>query len=118
VPTAAADLQTKEIQMAYELPKDREIRDYDTICEQFRVVGRYELFMKRNWTNQNTSFRTVNVRDRESGACESYYADAPLEIPRYWLKRFSYALEQGTFGSQSPEAQAKADRRYRTSRMG
>jgi hypothetical protein len=104
--------------MAHELPRDREILDFDMICEQFQVVGRYELFMKRNWTSQNTSFRTVNVRDRESSACESYYADAPLESPRDWLKRFSYALEQGTFGSQSPEAQAKADRRCRASMMG
>jgi hypothetical protein len=106
------------MQMTYELPSDRELRDFDTICKQLRVAGRYELFMKRNWTNQNTSFRTVTVRDRESGTCESYYADAPLESPRYWLKRFSYALAQGTFDSQSPEAQAKADRRYRASRIG
>jgi hypothetical protein len=108
----------KEIQMACELPNDREIRDYDTICKQFRVAGRYELFMKRNLINQNTSFRTVTLRDRESGGFQSYYADAPRESPQYWLKRFSHALEEGTFGSRSPAMQAKAARWYGASRTG
>jgi hypothetical protein len=88
--------------MTHEAPTGQERQEFDEICKQLGVAGRYEMFMKRNQTNWN-SFRTVTIRDRKSGDYESYYTDDPPESQRYWLKRFSQALAKKTFGNRSED---------------
>jgi len=87
--------------MTSEAPTQQENQEFDAICERFGVAGRYKVFMKRNSTNQ-TTFRTVTVRDRNFDAYESYYADSPPDSSRYWLQQFLQALAEDTFGSRSP----------------
>jgi len=71
----------QEMGMINEEPTEREKQEFDGICDQFDPGGHYDIIMKRNWSNQS-SFRTVTVRDRKSGAVASYYADSPPDSPK------------------------------------
>jgi hypothetical protein len=94
--------------MAFEPPTERETQKLDAICERFGVAGQFEIFMKRNWANQGTSFRTVTVRHRKSGATESYYADNPADSPRHWLHLLGQAFAEKTFGTGRHQSRSRA----------